>query len=166
MVSRTTVLAPRVRRPGLRRLLCSIVSVALVAWSLGGCTIRLVSEYDEDIDKAASRLQMEMDTFLTGLETNAGTSAASYGSSREFYPKYAVEVRSVMVRAQAHPKNELSVQQYALMLKSLKDLEDSHRGSRGHEDEGKIPAEAIPAFRDLFNQAWSAIIRLEVAKKR
>jgi hypothetical protein len=147
-----------------RRLLV-LALVALAVLAAGGCTVRLISDYDETIDQSASQLQKEMDSFLTQMETDQ-EDAVTYGANRGFYPYYATEVRAVLVRAQAHPKNELTVAQYELMLDSLKELEEAHRGDEGVEDEGTLPVEAIPVFRDLFNQAWSAIIRLEVAKKR
>lgn len=147
------------------RHLLALALVALAVLAAGGCTVRLISDYDETIDRSASELQKEMDAFLTDMENGEGESVM-YGVNRGFYPYYATEVRAVLVRAQAHPKNEQSVAQYELMLDSLKELEEAHRGDEGVEDEGTLPVEAIPVFRDLFNQAWSAIIRLEVAKKR
>jgi len=162
-----------VRRPALHatartrahRLLPALALVALAVLAAGGCTVRLISDYDETIDRSASQLQKEMDAFLTDME-NGRDESVMYGVNRGFYPYYATEVRAVLVRAQAHPKNEQSVAQYELMLDSLQELETAHRGEEGAEDEGTLPVEAIPVFRDLFNQAWSAIIRLEVAKKR
>ena len=159
MISATTV---RTRRVRWLHALCAL----LVAAVIGGCTIRLISDYDEAIDTKASELQKGMDAFLTHLEKPPGTMSATYGANKTFYATYAVDVRSLMVRAQAHPKNELSVQQYKLLLDSLGELEKAHQGEAGHEDDGTIPKEAIPTFRDLFNQSWAAIIRLEVAKKR
>lgn len=149
----------------LRRSLLPLVVLALAVLAAGGCTVRLISDYDETIDKSASQLQKDMDSFLTYLETQPD-SLVTYGENRMFYATYATDVRSVRVRAAAHPRNEITLEQYDLMLDSLNALEDSHIGEEGFEDEGIIPPEAIPAYRDLFNQAWSAIIRLEVAKKR
>lgn len=161
------------RKPTLRattrtrahRLVLALALVALAVLAAGGCTVRLISDYDETIDRSASELQKEMDAFLTDME-NGKDESVMYGVNRGFYPYYATEVRAVLVRAQAHPKNEQSVAQYELMLDSLKELEEAHRGDEGLEDEGTLPVEAIPVFRDLFNQAWGAIIHLEVAKKR
>jgi hypothetical protein len=155
----------RARAPRHLLALALVALAALAVLAAGGCTVRLISDYDETIDRSASELQKEMDAFLTDMEIGEGESVM-YGVNRGFYPYYATEVRAVLVRAQAHPKNEQSVAQYELMLDSLKELEEAHRGDEGVESEGALPVEAIPVFRDLFNQAWSAIIRLEVAKKR
>ena len=162
---RSRPVLPAAARTRLHRRVLALVFVALAVLAAGGCTVRLISDYDETIDRSASELQKEMDSFLTQMETDEGD-AVTYGANRAFYPFYATEVRAVMVRAQAHPKNEQSVAQYELMLDSLAELEDAHRGDEGTEDEGTLPDEAIPVFRDLFNQSWGAIIRLEVAKKR
>ncbi|MBE0567435.1 MAG: hypothetical protein IH621_15870 [Krumholzibacteria bacterium] len=155
----------RVRPARRHPQVMALVFVALAVMSAGGCAVRLISDYDEQIDRSASELQKEMDGFLTQMEIEEGE-AVTYGANRGFYPYYALEVRAVRVRAQAHPQNERSVAQYGLMLDSLAELEEAHRGDEGFEDEGTLPLEAIPVFRDLFNQAWAAIIHLEVAKKR
>lgn len=147
-----------------RRQALALVAV-LCALALGGCTVRMVSDYDETIDLTATQLQKDMDAFLTQLEYDTGD-AVTYGANRQFYANYATEIRSLLVRAQAHPKNDPSLIQYGLMLDSLGELEASHRGDEDHEDDGVLPAAAIPTYRDLFNQSWGAIIRLEVAKKR
>ncbi len=152
----------RTRRPRLLQLLSMVLALAM----LGGCAIRLISDYDETVDSKAGALQKDMDTFLTHLETDAGTPSAAYGANKDFYAKYGVDVRAVMVRAQAHPKNDLSMKQYKLMLDNLTQLETMHRGGEGHEDDGTLPKETIPTTRNLFNQAWLAVITLEVAKKR
>lgn len=164
VVSRQSLPA-RLRRHLLPRHLLPLVAVALAVLVSGGCAVRLISDYDETIDKTASQLQKDMDSFLTYLETEPD-SAVTYGENRMFYTTYATDVRSVKIRAEAHPKNGITIRQYDLMLDSLAELEASHIGDEGFEDEGILPREAIPTYRDLFNQAWGAIIRLEVAKKR
>ena len=147
-----------------RRRALALLAV-LCALALGGCTVRMVSDYDETIDLTATQLQKDMDAFLTQMEYDSGD-AVTYGANRQFYAMYATEIRSLLIRAQAHPKNEISLIQYGLMLDSLGELEASHRGEEEEEDAGMLPVEAIPTYRDLFNQSWGAIIKLEVAKKR
>lgn len=123
-----------------------------------GCTIRLIADYDEEIDAAATSLQKQMDAFLTEIAASTGAEATHAHHAR-FYQEYAVEVRSVRIRAASHPKNAISITQYDRMLDSLQELEAAHR-------DGPIGPEVAAQFRSLFNQAWGAIIALEVAKKR
>lgn len=146
---------------GRRRARLAAWLVLLVGTAMSsGCTIRLVADYDEQIDAAATTLQKRMDRFLTQLESAAGTEAAEYAAGHaEFYDDYAVELRAVRVRAAAHPRNRVSIAQYDLMEDSLHELEAAHR-------DAPIAAEAVQTFRELFNQSWQAIIALEVAKKR
>lgn len=142
------------------RLCAALLLAPLLGHPLAGCTrITLISAYDEQIDHSASELQQRMDAFLTMLADKAGEPEASYAANREFYSDYAVGIRAVKVRALAQPKSSITVQQLDLMSGSLEELRKAH-------EDAPIPAEAVPAFRDLFNQAWGAIIALELAKKR
>jgi hypothetical protein len=124
-----------------------------------GCAVRLISDYDREIDRAATRLQREMDAFLTRLELAVGTPAAGYAPHAGFYPDYLVELRSVLVRAQSHPHNRITEEQIVLMIDSLEQLRAAHEA-------GPLDPGAIRAARNLFNQAWRAIITVELAKKR
>lgn len=120
------------------------------------CSIKLVSSYDEQIDRSATTLQKQMDRFLTGL---AAEPQPTYAKSQDFYDDYAVELRSMLVRAQSHPKNTQTEKQIELMMKSLEDVRQMHEA-------GPIDNEVLKTTRDMFNQSWKAIITLEMAKKR
>lgn len=135
-------------------LLRALLVVALAA--ILACSVNLISSYDENIDTAATSLQRQMDAFLTEMQS---TPPPAYQDCEEFYQQYQVDIRSVLVRAQSHPKNERTVKQLELMLENLAELQRSHK-----EDE--MSPEMAIVMRDLFNQGWRAIITLEVAKKR
>lgn len=135
------------------------VLLALLLALLIGCEITLISKYDPMIDTSATALQKEMDTFLTGLETTAGMPEADYTQHEQFYSDYLVELRSVLVRAESHPKNEITAKQLRLMIDSLEQLRVVHQA-------GPIDTSPVSTMRDLFNQGWRAVITLELAKKR
>lgn len=142
------------------RLWATLVLALVLVIPHAGCTrITLISSYDEQIDHSATELQRRMDAFLTMLANKEGTPQASYDSNKTFYSDYAVDLRSLKVRAMGQPKNQITGQQLDLMIESLEQLR------KGHES-GPIAADAVPTFRDLFNQSWGAIIALEMAKKR
>jgi hypothetical protein len=142
------------------RLCTALILAPLLGVPLLGCSrVTLISAYDEQIDHSASELQQRMDAFLTMLADKEGTPEASYEANRDFYSDYGVGIRAVKVRALAQPKNSITVQQLDLMSNSLEELRKAH-------EDAPISAEAVPTFRDLFNQAWGAIIALEMAKKR
>ena len=143
-----------------RRPLRAGATLAFLTLTLAGCTLRLASDYDEQIDRTATELQQDMDAFLTELGAAGSAEAAGYERHVAFYRGYAVKVRSVRVRAQAHPKNDITLQQLDLMLSSLESLRSTH-------EEGGTPSAAFLAqTRDLFNTAWGAVIEWELAKKR
>jgi hypothetical protein len=101
-----------------------------------------------------------MDAFLTEVSAARPTDAAGYQANAGFYRDYAVEVRSLRVRAGAHRRNEVTLHQLDLILSSLEELRKTH------EEEG-MPSDAfLSADRELFNTAWGAIIEWELAKKR
>ena len=143
---------PRTHRPS------RFLSVAL-AFVLSACSISLISNYDEQIDRAATVLQKQMDAHLTRLEAGSGADA-TFESNKRFYQDYLVDLRSVELRASTHPENQQSLGQYRLMIRNLEDVRSTH------ETEGTLSLAYIDTVRELFNQGWRAIITLEVAKKR
>lgn len=150
---------PCPRRSSLFCRCRALLGVTLVLVAVEGCSITLVSAYDEQIDRAATELQRRMDRHLTRLAV-AIPSEATFQQHATFYERYAVDLRSVKVRAEAHPKNRISIRQYGLMEVSLEDLRSTHEAEDGLSHDYAI------TVRDLFNQAWRSIIALEVAKKR
>jgi hypothetical protein len=136
-----------------------LLALALILPQSACTRITLISSYDEVIDHSATELQRRMDAFLTMLADKEGTPEASYDANKEFYSDYAVDLRSLKVRAMVQPKNQITGQQVDLMTASLEELRKAH-------ESGPISADAVPTFRDLFNQSWGAIIALEMAKKR
>ena len=138
----------------------ALVLIGLLAGALVGCTsIKLISDYDEQIDVGATRLARDMDRFLLKLEDKADTPKAEYEANKEFYLDYEVELRSLLLRARSQPKNSQTEEQLVRMLDSLEALKTVH-------ELGPLPEEQIDVTRDLFAQAWQAIITLEMAKKR
>ena len=132
---------------------------ALVAVN-SGCEVMLISTYDQQIDDSATTLQKEMDAFLTTIEKTSKPEA-TYGTpeNQQFYQDYLVSLRSVRVRAESHPKNNITVEQINLLINSVAAL-------RQQQAAGSLTPAVIRVNRDLFAQAWRAIITLELAKKR
>jgi len=137
----------------------SLWVLACLLLGLVGCQVTLISSYDPEIDRAATALQKRMDSFLTGLERQAGLPQADYASHVNFYDDYAVELRSLHLRAESHAKNEITAKQLTLMMDNLEQLRIAHEA-------GPLAPPTLRATRDLFNQGWQAIIALEMAKRR
>jgi hypothetical protein len=139
----------------LDRLRASLLLVV----ALAACRVTLIGPYDAEIDRGATRLQRRMDAFLTRLENADTVRAAGYAAHRDFYTDYAVDLRSMLVRAESHPENTITEEQLRLMLDSLAALRAAHEA-------GPLDPATIATARDLYNQSWRAILTVELAKKR
>jgi len=127
--------------------------------ALSGCTsIRLIANYDEQTDTSITAFQRKMETFLTGLERNAGKPEARYEANVQFYDEARVDLSVIHVRAAAIPKNDITIKQIDLLIDSLSKLEELH--GQG------ISREQVAPLRTAFNTTCTAILKLELAKKR
>ena len=142
----------------LSPLMMSLAPLVLFL-ALAGCSgIRLVADYDEQTDISITAFQRKIETFLTGLERNAGKPETRYEANVKFYDEAKVDLRVARVRAAAIPKNDLTVQQLDLLLDSLVTLEELHKGG--------IAPQQIAPLRSAFNTSCTAILTLELAKRR
>jgi hypothetical protein len=150
----------RPNRP-LLRLLLLLLAFGASAPVATGCSVSLVSRYDEQIDRTATRLQRMMDAFLTRLENlPANDAERGYPANKEFYLQYGVDLRSLKVRASSLERSSITVEQVERMEASLEQLRSAH------ESQNRLSPPAIREFRNLFNIAWTAILTFELAKKR
>lgn len=143
----------------LRDIFPLALPLFLLLLIVSGCTeIRLISDYDEETDRATTALQKKVEALVSDVEKNAGTPQAAYDKYESVYDDILVDLRTLQVRADSRPKNGIQVQQFAEVEKQLNLFEEAHR-------EG-ISAAEIPAFKNGFNQSFKAILTLELAKKR
>ena len=124
-----------------------------------GCTVKLISDYDEKTDKSITELQRQLETFFVNLESLIGTEQAKYENHRDFYKEARVDISAIKLRASALPKNEFTLNQVDLLEKNIGLLEEIHK-------EGIEAIEVVQFIRDDFNTALSNILKLELAKKR
>jgi hypothetical protein len=94
----------RLRNLGLR-LLAPLVFLALT----GGCSIQLVSDYDEQIDNGLTQLSTDVAVFVTKMINVAGTPAGAYNykkddayPNKDFYATQDGKLDTLIVRAQVH----------------------------------------------------------------
>jgi hypothetical protein len=137
---------------------------------LSGCTITQISSYDEVTDKAISSLQRKVESFLIKLETKDGLPECTYKENSKFYSEAKVDLSAIKVRAQAIPKNEITIEQIQLLDNSLNDLETLHKyKDKKSQKENKlycISKDEVAPLRIGFNSSFTAILKLELAKKR
>ena len=94
----------RLRNLGLR-LLAPLVFLALT----GGCSIQLVSDYDEQIDNGLTQLNTDVAVFVAKMINVAGTPAGAYNykkddayPNKDFYAAQDGKLDTLIVRAQVH----------------------------------------------------------------
>lgn len=140
---------------------CNFLTGLFLAVLLGlsGCTVKLVSSYDEATDRAVTRLQRKVETFLVDLGSEAGSPKCAYDNHKAFYRDAKVDVSAIRVRAAAISQNELTVEQLRLLDDSLNKLEKLHKIGCPSTDQ-------LNALRTAFNSSFTAILKLELAKKR
>lgn len=147
----------RIVRGNNRRLV--ILLNLLFAFALSECTLKLIADYDETVDKSTTEIQKKVETFLTKLERTIGTPAADYAQHVALYDEVRVDLSALKVRATALPQNSITVQQIDLLIDSWSTLEKLHILGFKHKEE-------FSPLRRNFNQAFTQILKLELAKKR
>ena len=158
MTARSAVQAMRIW------VMCALVVVA------SGCAVQSMAVYDETTDKNVTALQRKVETFLFALQANYGLPECAYTHNRQFYTSAQVDLSSIQVRAQAIPRNETTVQQLRLLANSIELLETLHK----HKDKKPastrelkcLTANEIGPLRTALNSSFTAILKLELAKKR
>lgn len=141
------------------RSFMSLIIPVIVIFVITGCSIKLISDYDEATDKAVTQLQRKVDGFLVDIQRKAGAPGAEYVKNVQFYDEARVDVDAIRVRAQAIPKNDITVEQIKLVQDSLDKLEQLHKL-------GFFSPEEIAPLRSAFDISFTAILKLELAKKR
>lgn len=133
--------------------------ILVLALAISGCSIKLISSYDETTDKAVTALQKKTEAHLISLENAEGLPECKYEKHRQFYDEAKVDVSAISVRAAAIPKNEITTEQATLLSNNLESLERLHKISCLTKDQ-------IKPLRIIFNSSFTAILKLELAKRR
>lgn len=149
---------PGKKRLGRPRSLLS-ASILALAFALPGCTIKLISSYDETTDRTVTALQKKTEAHFIALENSEGLPECRYEKHKPFYDEAKVEASAISVRAAAIPKNDRTTQETALLSNSLDSLEKLHRIACLTNDQ-------IKPLRIQFNSIFTAILKLELAKRR
>jgi len=123
-----------------------------------GCSLELISSYDETTDKTVTALQKKVESFFVTVESQEGLPECSYDNHKKFYEETKVEISAIEVRARALPKNEITTKEVELLKDSFSKLEQLHKISC-------LSKEQIQALRIAFNSSFTAILKLELAKK-
>ncbi len=135
------------------------VAILALALAVSGCSIKLISSYDETTDKAVTALQKKTEAHLVALEAAEGLPECKYEKHKQFYDEAKVDVSAIAERAAATPKNEITTGQTVLLSNSLDSLEKLHKIACLSKDQ-------IKPLRTQFNSSFTGILKLELAKRR
>jgi hypothetical protein len=124
-----------------------------------GCTVKLISSYDDTMDNAVTDLNKMVERFFLILESKEGLPECDYKHYTEFYYDTKALISTIDVRAQAIPDNDITIEQIVLLKENIELLEKLHKL-------GCLSKEQIEALRISFNSSFTAILKLELAKKR
>ncbi|WP_273022775.1 hypothetical protein [Rheinheimera sp.] len=126
---------------------------------LSGCTVKLISSYDEKTDNAITALQKEMTQFFLAVEAQAGLPECKYSNHTQFYQQAKIALSAISVRVKAIEANELTIEQVDLLQDSLISLEQLHQLDC-------LTPNQVTNLRSNFDSSITAILKLELAKKR
>lgn len=131
----------------------------LVLLLIMGCSIKLISSYDEKTDNAVTQLHKQVETFFLTVEEQTGLPECKYENHKDFYKDTKVKISAIEVRARAIPQNDQTIEQIGLLKDSLDKLEKLHQI-------GCFSSNQVENLRSGFNSSFTAILKLELAKKR
>ena len=80
-------------------VLCAAACVAVL---LAACTVRLVSDYDPQIDAGLSQLNTDLTAFVNKMIDESGTPQGTWAANKDFYTTEEAKTDTLIVRAEAH----------------------------------------------------------------
>ena len=146
--------------PVFRLLLALLFPVMMI---ISGCTVTLVSKYDEQTDANVTALQKKLETYFLKLD-GASYPDCSFAANKSFYDEVTIQLSSAQVRVNAIPRNDITIQQLDALSKAIADLKIAQKLRDGKSS--CLPTEIVTTDRTMFNSIFTAILKFELAKKR
>ncbi|HEU4603170.1 MAG TPA: hypothetical protein VFS24_14445 [Steroidobacteraceae bacterium] len=162
------------------RVACLAAMLWAVSIGLCGCTAHLVSDYDPVTDRSVSDLYRSIDALLTRMEElsieplspNDAHASCNPDEFADDYREIGSQLRLLIVRNAARPDNSLTNDQLLLLSKNIDAVRQLQRvryeRAKGNSEDrsgGCLPAEEIGPIRRSLDQAVTAILKLELAKR-
>jgi hypothetical protein len=128
-----------------------------------GCgPVRLVSPYDEALDKGTSEIHTRVVAFLEKMTSLGGKPEGAYSANVAFYSDLKASIATLKLRAAAQGKNEITVALVGELATNIENLRKLHESSK---DAGLPSILASPAL-SAIEVNCAAIVKFEVAKRR
>jgi len=147
----------------MKELLRILSKCIVVIMLLSGCTIQFVSKYDDRTDTNVTALQKKFDTYFINLKSESYP-ACSYSNHISFYNDAKIQLSGIQVRAKAIPLNDITIKQLESLSLAISDLEKSQQLK--DKESSCINPLLIDTDQVMFNSIFTAILKLEIAKKR
>jgi hypothetical protein len=142
-------------------LILPLILVLLLTFT-SGCSVKLISDYDQLIDQYATELQSDIETFLIKMERLAGTEEGTYTANTDFYDGIQGTLTTLALRAEMLDDNKIVVEQIVLLQENMENLRKLHE-LQGVKGLGK---DLIEPMRVAFNTQFKAIVKLQNSLKR
>ena len=137
------------------RELSQLVALLLLSLLVASCSLVATAPYDAGTDKNLTKLHKQTAQFFVAA---ANPIDCDYRHYFDFYQTSSVALSGLLVRAKALPRNLVTVEQLLLLQFSFESLAKLHRlGCLS-------PVQVADVWRS-FDTSFSAILRLELAKK-
>lgn len=83
------------------RMILAVLAIALLAWPVSGCAIRLAPAFDRTIVDGLTKVNQ--DTMTLFASVSSGTSASTYGQRKKTYDDLIGSIDALRVQAIARP---------------------------------------------------------------
>jgi len=133
-----------------------IVFIGILSMLISSCSVTLISEYDEITDRTITELQSKTSRVLVQLEEEAGSD--NYSNYKTFYRESKASLNDLLIRANAIEKNQITVDHITLLSTNYSNMEKLHIK--------KLTKEDVQLMRSAFNRSFTAMVKLQLAKKR
>lgn len=150
----------------------------LLALVLAACgPIKLASDYDEKLDQGVTDVQKKVEGLLTKIERSTKNPSMSYVASD--YSAIKEDLNVLITRAEATPKNEVTVKQLYTLGQALLDSPPSapeelklpvappgNSLQKRHSLAIELKSDDVTELRTILRVNFRAILKEELAKKR
>lgn len=148
------------------KIACRFIALFFVciAILLQGCSVQLISAYDEETDKATTALHKNFETFFV-KEQKQIEPDCRYENNLAFYQQAKIDLASLKLRVSAIPKNKPTIDAVDDIEIILTRLETIHQGREKQANKCLEP-KSLKGDQIATNSAFGAILKLELEKKR